>query len=245
MKVIPVAGLSESGKTTFIRSLLPVLARYGPVGVVKHIGHHAMELPEGKDTTVMFGTGARAVAGIDGEKTVLTLRSTSVADALDILTGQGVAFAVVEGYKSSPWPKVFIGDLEAENCLLRDPEPEEVIRVLDRFPDYITVGEILRELATGCRGRGKPCATAAAAVPVPAGSGVTCLSSMEESLPGVVTCMEGFPGIAMARAALHHGSLFGGTDEVLLAVAAGTGDEAAAALQAGLGLCREILDRLR
>ncbi|HVN65323.1 MAG TPA: molybdopterin-guanine dinucleotide biosynthesis protein MobB, partial [Methanomicrobiales archaeon] len=63
MKIIQVTGVSGSGKTTFIRSLIPLLTRSGPVGTVKHTGHHSMEAPKGKDTTVMFEAGARAVAG--------------------------------------------------------------------------------------------------------------------------------------------------------------------------------------
>jgi molybdopterin-guanine dinucleotide biosynthesis protein MobB len=243
VKVIPVAGTSGSGKTTFIRELLPLLARYGPVGAVKHIGHHAMELPEGKDTTVMFTAGARAVAGIDLEKTIVTLRSTSVTDALDILAGQGVAFAVVEGFKGSPWPKIVIGDLEAEGGLLRNPAPEEVIRSLDRFPDYITIGEILREIATGCRGRGKPCVTAAATLPLPAGPGGTHPAALEEELNSLVQGLEALSGVAMARAAIRRGSLFGGTDEVLVVIAAESGEEAAAALQFALAGCSEVPDR--
>jgi molybdopterin synthase catalytic subunit len=239
VKVIPVAGTSGSGKTSFIRELLPVLARYGPVGAVKHVGHHAMEVAEGKDTTVIFDAGARAVAGIDAEKTVVTLRSTSVADALDVLAGQGVAFAVVEGFKGSPWPKVVIGDLEAEACVLRNPAPEEVIRAFDRFPDYVTFGEILRELAAGCRGRGKPCIIATASFPVPAGPAGTLPVAREEELASLVRGLEGLSGVAMARAAIRRGSLFGGTDEVLVAVAAGSGEEAVAALQLALPLCGE------
>ncbi|MDD1669242.1 MAG: molybdopterin-guanine dinucleotide biosynthesis protein MobB [Methanomicrobiales archaeon] len=237
MKVIPVAGISGSGKTTFIRALLPLLSRYGPVGTVKHIGHHSMELSEGKDTTVMFAEGARVVAGIDQEKTLLTVRSTSVIDALDILAGQGVAFAVVEGFKGSPWPKIVMGDLEAEGCLLRNPAPEDVIDALDRFPDYVTLGEIIRELAAGCRGRGKPCTMAAATVPVPAGMKEDTLE-----LPALVRSMEDLPGIAAARAAIRHGALFGATDEIIVAVAAESGEEASSALQIGLLWCGEILE---
>ena len=157
VKVIPVTGLSGSGKTTFIRSLIPILARFGTVGTVKHTGHHSMDLPPGKDTTVMFGAGAVAVAGIDREKTLITLGSTSLADALDILAGRGIVIAVVEGYKESPLPKIVIGNIDLEGCILRNPDPEDVIRCFDRFPDYITLGEILRELEADCRAEKGPC----------------------------------------------------------------------------------------
>jgi molybdopterin-guanine dinucleotide biosynthesis protein MobB len=237
VKVIPVAGTSGSGKTSFILTLLPLLSRHGPTGAVKHIGHHAMELPEGKDTTVMFDTGARAVAGIDGEKTILTLRDNSLPDALDLLAGQGVAFAVVEGFKGSPWPKVVIGDLEAEEVLLRNPSPEEVIRNLGRFPDYVTLGELLRELGEACREQGQASTTATATIPLPAGMNEDSLE-----LPALVRGMEALSGVTGARAALRHGALFGGTDELLVAVAAESGEEAALALQLALPGCLETLE---
>jgi molybdopterin synthase catalytic subunit len=236
LKVIPVAGTSGSGKTTFIRELLPILSLHGPVGTVKHIGHHAMEVPEGKDTTVMFDAGARAVAGIDREKTIITLHSTSITDALDILAGQGVAFAIVEGFKGSTWPKIIIGDLEAEGGVLRNPAPEEVIPALHRFPDYITFGEILRELREICREKGQPCTTAAATLPLPVG-----IQEGSLDLPALVRSMEDLPGVAAARAAIRRGALFGAADELLVAVAAETGEEASSALQIGLLWCGDML----
>lgn len=225
MKVIQVAGTSGSGKTTFIRELLPILSLHGPVGIVKHAGHHIMEVPEGKDTTVMFDAGALAVAGIDREKTIVTLRSTSVANALDLLAAQGVAFAVIEGFKGSTWPKVVIGDLEAEEVLLRNPAPEEVARNLERFPDYVTLEELLRELGELCRNKGQPCTMATVSIPLPAGP--------EEvpDLPDLVQSMEALSGVLGARAAIRHGTVFGGTDELLAAVAAESGEVALSALQ--------------
>jgi molybdopterin-guanine dinucleotide biosynthesis protein MobB len=237
MKVIPVAGTSGSGKTSFILAIIPLLSRIGHVGTVKHIGHHAMEVPEGKDTTVMFATGAQAVAGIDREKTIITLRSTSVIDSLDLLAGQGVAFAVVEGFKGSTWPKIIIGDLEAEGCLLRNPAPEDVIRDLDRFPDYVTLGELLRELGEACREQGQPCTTATVTIPLPGGVKEDSLE-----LPALVRGMEALSGVRGARAAIRHGTLFGGTDELLVAVAAESAEEAASALQLVLPGCLENLE---
>jgi len=234
MKVIPVTGVSGSGKTTFIRSLIPLLARFGPVGTVKHTGHHSMLLPKGKDTTVMFEAGALVVAGIDQEKTLVTLRSTSLTDALDFLAGQGIAVAVIEGYKGSSLPKIIIGDLEAERCVLRDPEPEEVIPVLDRFPDYHSPGELLRELGVECREEGGECVMAFSTVPLPRGT-----ADPGPSLPGIARAVEGLAGVIGVEAAYRQGSLFGGTDEVIIAVAARNGEAAVEALGAALSRLRE------
>jgi molybdopterin synthase catalytic subunit len=235
MKIIQVTGVSGSGKTTFIRSLIPLLTRYGPVGTVKHTGHHSMLLPKGKDTTVMFEAGALVVAGIDQGKILITLKGTSLTDVLDFLAGQGVAVAVIEGYKGSSLPKIVIGNLEAEGCVLRDPVPGDVIPVLDRFPEYTTLGEILRELGETCRrGKRQPRTMATATIPLPAG-----LKEIPSELPALVRRMEALPGVIGARAAVRHGALFGGTDELLIAVAAGNGEEASSALQLALHLYRE------
>lgn len=245
VKVIPVAGLSGSGKTTFIRGLIPLLAGQGPVGTVKHAGRHGLDLPRGKDTTVMFGSGAVAAAGIDREKTLITLRSTSLAAALEILSGQGVMTAVVEGWKGIPWPKVVIGDLEVEGCILRNPDPAEVIRLWDRFPDYFTMAEILRGLKEDCTRRKGPCILASSTVPLPNRDEGVSRSSVERSLPGVVGMVEGLPGVIGARAVLRPGSLFGEADEILIAVGAGSVDTAAASLEYALSRCREILEAKR
>jgi molybdopterin-guanine dinucleotide biosynthesis protein MobB len=242
VKVIPVAGFSGSGKTTFIRTLVPLLSRHGPVATVKHTGHHSMELPEGKDTTVMFGAGARAVAGIDPEKTIITLGGTSLADALDILAGQGIAIAVVEGYKESALPKIAIGDVMVERCVLRNPEPEEVLLSLDRFPDYTTIGEILRELGGEGERMKRATAIAASSLLLPREKEGEALSRLERDLPALVRSGEALPGVIRVRAAIHRGSLFGKSDELLVAAAAESGEEAAAALQLAIFRCREILD---
>ena len=241
MKVIPVTGLSGSGKTTFIRSLIPVLARLGSVGTVKHTGHHSMELPKGKDTTVMFGAGAVAVVGIDAEKTLVTLGRTSLTDALDILASHGAAIAVVEGYKSSPLPKIVIGDIDLAGCVLRNPDPEEVIQSLDKFPDYLTLGEIQREVEESL-GTEKGSATmATATLALSFRNQPDALSTLERALHDIEKIMKDLPGIIGARVALRRGNLFGGADEVLIAVAAVRGEDAASALKEASSRCREEL----
>jgi molybdopterin-guanine dinucleotide biosynthesis protein MobB len=241
VKVIPVTGPSGSGKTTFIRTLIPLLSRYGPVGTVKHTGHHSMELPKGKDTTVMFGAGAAAVAGIDREKTLITLGSTSLAEVLDILAGQGIAIAVVEGYKESPLPKIVLGDIDVDGCILRNPDPEDVIRCLDRFPDYIILGEMIRELEAECRAEKASVTMAASATCIPSGTGGDALSTLERALPRIADAGKDLPGVIGVRAAIHHGTLFGRSDDLLIAIAAEKGEEAASALEQAFSRVREEL----
>lgn len=152
MKIIHIAGTSGSGKTTLVRNLIPVLETIGPVGVVKHIGHHTMKLEEGKDTTSFYGAGASISAGIDSEKMMMVAKETSLEETLVRLCDAGMQFAIVEGFKARPDPKIVIGDGgDTQNVLMTDPSVDEVVRRLDEFEEFTTAEGFTRELRRGCR----------------------------------------------------------------------------------------------
>ena len=136
MKIIQVSGLSNTGKTTFIKQLIPVLRTKGRVGVIKHLGDHEYLLEKGKDTTGFFDAGAEISAGIDGDKSVVAIRNNSLDAILALLSVQGMDFVVIEGFKDRSFKKVVIGDLQAEGCILRNPAVEDVVASVDRFDTY-------------------------------------------------------------------------------------------------------------
>lgn len=151
MKVIHIAGFSNTGKTTFITKLLPELEKLGPVGVIKHIGHHGYSLPEGKDTTRFFAAGAAASAGIDARKSVLLLQENDLDRVLELLCDAGMQYAVVEGFKEKPYPKIVIGHVPgAEHIILEDPSVEDVLAHLGEFSDLITPEGLSKEIQRDC-----------------------------------------------------------------------------------------------
>ena len=136
MKIIQFTGRSNTGKTTLIRQLIPELMKFGHVGVIKHLGDHRYSLDEGRDTTEFFSAGAAISVGIDAEKSVAAFRTSSLDDMLAALYQEGMDFAIVEGFKNRPFPKVVLGNLETGNCILRNPAVSEIIANLDRFATY-------------------------------------------------------------------------------------------------------------
>jgi len=151
MKIIHVAGVSGTGKTMFIHSLIPVLKARGPVGVVKHIGHHTANLEEGKDTTRFYEAGARISAGIDSEKTITAIRENDLDEILVMLCDAGMQFAVLEGFKTRPFPKFVIGELDgADNVLMTDPSIDDVLARLGECEEFTTAEGFSRELRKGC-----------------------------------------------------------------------------------------------
>ncbi len=137
MRVINIIGHSNSGKTTLVTKLVPLLAEVGTVCTIKHMGHHIWELPPGKDTTVHFEAGASCGAGIDAEKTVLTLRGTDIYLVLDFYAWMGYEYAVVEGFKEEWFSGAVLGDLATDNCILTDPTVEELFVARDLFDEYV------------------------------------------------------------------------------------------------------------
>ena len=146
MKIIHVAGFSNSGKTTFIMQLIPVLTKHGKVGVIKHLGHHRYDDGEGmeqKDTSKFFAADADLVAGIDKEKTVITVPSTSLADTASIYSALGMDYIIIEGFRTLRCKKIWLGTQEdaedlgiASYCILWNPVIEDVMRYLDAFDSF-------------------------------------------------------------------------------------------------------------
>jgi len=136
MKIIQVTGHSNTGKTTFIKRLIPALKETGRVAVIKHLGDHEYLLEKGKDTTGFFEAGAEVSAGTDKDKSVVVLRNNSLDSLLALFRAQGIDYCIIEGFKNRSFKKIVIGDLQAEGCILRNPAVEDVVASVDRFDTY-------------------------------------------------------------------------------------------------------------
>ena len=136
MKIIQIVGNSNSGKTIFIKNLIPELKKKGNVAVIKHLGDHTYNIKEGKDTTVFFDAGADISVGIDSDKAVAATRKNTLDDVLGMLLDQDMDFAIIEGFKQRSFPKIVIGSLTTETCILTNPTLNEVITSLNRFENF-------------------------------------------------------------------------------------------------------------
>jgi molybdopterin-guanine dinucleotide biosynthesis protein MobB len=137
MKIIQIVGRSNSGKTTFIRKLIPELKKIGKVGVIKHLGDHDFVLEDGKDTTLFFEAGADITSGIDANKTVMAIKNNILDETLQVYLRYGIDFAVIEGYKEREFAKIVIGTLEVDHCILKNPTQQEVLQSIHCFDDFL------------------------------------------------------------------------------------------------------------
>jgi molybdopterin-guanine dinucleotide biosynthesis protein len=74
--------------------------------------------------------------GIDGDKTVITMRETALDAILRLLSSQKIEWVIIEGYKARSFPRIVIGDLIADNCVLSNPTIQEVLESLDHFQKF-------------------------------------------------------------------------------------------------------------
>jgi molybdopterin-guanine dinucleotide biosynthesis protein len=53
-----------------------------------------------------------------------------------MLFDQGMDFAIIEGFKKRSFPKIVIGTLPADKCVLNNPSVSEVIASLSLFENF-------------------------------------------------------------------------------------------------------------
>ena len=151
---LAISGKSGSGKTSLIEALLPRLAARGlSVGVFKSASHPLNLDHPGKDTERIFQAGADFVAGWDGSE-MFFRRKENARPALSMVEGtrpersrRGVIEAcpghgrtgllgvfekivdlvIVEGWKGSTLPKIWLGEKPADV----EPGSGEVLAVFD------------------------------------------------------------------------------------------------------------------
>ncbi len=143
--ILCFVGRSNSGKTTLIERLIPVLVRDGyRIVTIKHAGHGFDLDTEGKDSWRLKQAGAKTVivtskgslamfTDVDEEIRVEELRQRYVRDGTDLI--------VAEGWKSEGYPKVVVvrdhvGEVEVS--------PEGLLALvsnkpLDRVPGGVPV----------------------------------------------------------------------------------------------------------
>ena len=106
--VLAVSGVHNSGKTTLLEKLIPLLRARGlKVGVIKHDGHDFTPDVPGTDSYRLREAGAEGVAVFSGNRYLLTeeFRLTE-QDLLALFERHGYDLVLLEGFQNSGWSKI-------------------------------------------------------------------------------------------------------------------------------------------
>ena len=104
--IFAISGEKNSGKTTLIEAVLPILAERGyRVAVIKHDGHSFEPDVSGTDTRRFFDAGAIGTAVFDSEKFMLVKRqSVNVRQLFEAFPDADLI--LIEGLKDSGYAKL-------------------------------------------------------------------------------------------------------------------------------------------
>ena len=130
--VVAVSGVKNSGKTTLIEAMLPLLAEAGlTVAVVKHDGHSFDADPPGTDTGRFMAAGAAGTAIFDGEKFKIVKKQPVTEDFL-IIQFPETDLILLEGFKYSAWPKLEV--VRAGNSAVPVSNPSTLLALVTDLP---------------------------------------------------------------------------------------------------------------
>lgn len=126
--IFAVSGEKNSGKTTLIEAVLPILTDRGyRVAVIKHDGHSFEPDVPGTDTRRFFDAGATGTAVYDGEKFMLVKRET-VNERQLFEAFSDADLILIEGLKDSGYAKLFLKAGEWVDPAEAADHIEEIIR---------------------------------------------------------------------------------------------------------------------
>jgi molybdopterin-guanine dinucleotide biosynthesis protein B len=137
--VLSIVGKSESGKTTLIEKLIPVLKLRGyRIGIVKH-AHHGFDMDrEGKDSYRHRQAGADTVmiASPGQMALVKNMPGESIDDVLPYF--EDMDLLITEGFKRDKAPKieVFRAERHRQPACLKD---DDLVAMVSETPFNITV----------------------------------------------------------------------------------------------------------
>ncbi|HOT93510.1 MAG TPA: molybdopterin-guanine dinucleotide biosynthesis protein B [Anaerolineae bacterium] len=134
--VISFVGRSNSGKTTLIEKLIPLLRQRGyRVGVIKHTLRQDVETDiPGTDTRRLWDAGADHVAFVTPDRLVHTRRCVTPPTLEMALAGvTDVDLVIAEGFKHGEFPKIEVTRAARDPHLI--PDVENRIACVTDVPD--------------------------------------------------------------------------------------------------------------
>lgn len=142
--IVSIVGWTNSGKTTFITKLIPVLKSRGyRIATIKHNAHKFEIDKQGKDSWRHRQAGAETVILSSKEKIAVIKEikeEVAVEELVSRYIDQEIDIVIVEGYKTGSVPKIEVfrpGSYEKPVFV----EDEVLTRIINREEDLVELFE--------------------------------------------------------------------------------------------------------
>jgi len=119
--ILAISGYKGAGKTTFIDELLSLLKEQYDILIIK--ATHGNIDVKGKDTYKHTEAGAYASAIVGDNETAIFFKERMGVEEIATLINPDIV--LLEGFKSSQYKKIWLGEGDGENVIMRNPSVEE------------------------------------------------------------------------------------------------------------------------
>ena len=216
MKVLGVAGPSDSGKTTVVEGLAARLSQCGTVGTVKRLTHEPDIDTDGKDTARHRDAGSAHTVGVtDGGEWFGTGDGWTLPDVLDDFAPE-CDYVIVEGFSGSHLPKVSLGDRSTASPVVATAadadalDLDEVAAIVKDLASYETPASLVVTLRDSLRPKHYE-TTATSTIPAAVVASDDGVAAEIEAANRRLRSVDG-----VCAACVHHQrSLFDGRDDVV------------------------------
>ncbi len=134
-----ISGVKNSGKTTMVTKLLPLLVAKGlRVATVKHDGHDFDADVPGTDTYRHFHAGAYGTSIYSGTKYAVVKRQEGLTEDDVALFFPKADLLIYEGFKWTPYPKIEL--VRAGNSARPVCDPGTIVALATNVPEEARVG---------------------------------------------------------------------------------------------------------
>lgn len=144
-QIFAISGVKNSGKTTLITRLLPILTKRGlQVATIKHDGHDFDADVPGTDTYRHFQAGAYGTVIFSDSKYMVVKKQSRMTEEQMMEWFPEADLILLEGFKTCPYPKIEVirrGNSVKSVCegyhltaIATDLEPEELERTEQEIP---------------------------------------------------------------------------------------------------------------
>ncbi|WP_052418822.1 molybdenum cofactor biosynthesis protein MoaE [Methanolacinia paynteri] len=238
MKIIHITGESHPENNTATAEFIEKLSVLNPgkTGVICNFGPE--KPPESKCL-------APYSAKVHNAGTIVAIKDADLSGTLDLFSDSGIFYAIILGFEGLNYKKAIFGDLDAENCILKDPSADEIIEALDKFDDHYTMQGLVKELKeevdiprTGCYLHFNGIVREITGEERTEYMDFSDYDYIDKIIAEIRKDMEKVPGILGVRFYHSKGRLYAGDDVTYIAVAASHRQEAFKAVM-------DAIDRLK
>ncbi len=123
--IVSIVAKSNTGKTSLIEGLIPILEAHGlRVGVIKHHSHPGTFDTAGKDTHRLAEAGAEVVVGLGPHQVAVFSRPRRPPEIEAVVEAhlRDLDLVLTEGFRRGPYPKIEVNRMARSGDLVCEPE---------------------------------------------------------------------------------------------------------------------------